>query len=181
VLLYVLFIYLSYLLSVPFGALYLLYLILIPLSGYTLIGLVVSIDSGAVRQRLTGLVPARTAGGILVALALLFILKDVADIMTALTNELPVDPVWVADFAVGAPAWLVGGLLLWRREALGYVVVPGLLLLGCMLFIGIIFVMVFPVFYSAAPIDVAGIVFMFVAGMICFIPFLLFARGIVRS
>jgi hypothetical protein len=50
-----------------------------------------------------------------------------------------------------------------------------------MLFSGLISVMVFPALYSASPIDVAGIVMMHVMGVICFIPFAFFVRGVVRS
>ena len=178
---YVLYIYVSYLIGVPFNALFLPYIALVTLSAYTLIGLVASIDREAVRQRLTGVVPARTAGGILAGLTILFIVRQVAVTVTALISQTPVDPImelplWIADLTL-SPAWLVGGFLLWRREALGYVAGAGLLLLYSLLFIGLITVMVFQGLFSASPIDVAGIVVMLVMGLICFIPFALFVRG----
>jgi hypothetical protein len=37
---------------------------------------------------------------------------------------------WVADWALGTPVHLLGGLLLWRRASLGYVAAPGLLLVS---------------------------------------------------
>lgn len=178
---YVLYIYVSYLIGVPFNALFLPYIALVTLSAYTLIGLVASIDGEAVRQRLTGVVPARTAGGILAGLTILFIVRQIAVTVTALISQTPVDPImelplWIADLTL-SPAWLVGGFLLWRREALGYVAGAGLLLLYSLLFIGLITVMVFQGLFFASPIDVAGIVVMLVMGLICFIPFALFVRG----
>ncbi len=185
VLLYVLYIYVSYAIGVPFSILFLAYVLLVPLSAYTLIGLVASIDANAVRQQLAGAVPERVAGGILFGLAILFSLMNLANVFAALANPAPghlLDfPVWFADFAVVAPAWLIGGLLLWQRKALGYVAGAGLLLLGCMMFVGVIFALVFPALYTASPVDVAGIVFVLVVGLICFVPLAPFARGIVKS
>ena len=183
-LLYVLYIHIAYAISVPFNVLFLAYVALVALSAYTTIGLVASIDAEAVRQRLAGFVPERLAGGILFGLAILFSLMSLAQIITALTSLTPdyllAYPVWIADFAVVAPAWLIGGLLLWQRKALGYVAGAGLLLVGSMLFVGIIFVMAFPAVYTASPVDLTGIIFVLVMGLICFVPFALFVRGIVK-
>ena len=184
-LLYVLYIYVSYAIGVPFGVLFLVYVALVALSAYTTIGVVASIDGAAVRQRLAGAVPARAAGGILVVLAVLFTLMNVSEIVTALPNPTSDDlltlPVWIADSAVLAPAWLIGGLLLWQRRALGYVAGAGLLLLGSLLFLGVIVTLVFPAFYDATPVDGASVVFILIMGLICFIPLALYVRGIVKS
>jgi hypothetical protein len=185
VLLYVLYIYVSYTIGVPFNVLFLAYVVLVALSAYTIIGLVASIDAAAVRQRLGGAVPERSAGGILVGLAILFTLMNLAQIVTALRSPTPdyllEFPVWIADCTVVAPAWLVGGLLLWQRKALGYVAGVGLLLLGSMLFVGVIFTLAFPAFYTASPVDVTAIVFILVTGLICFVPFALFGHGIIKA
>ncbi|HUW12114.1 MAG TPA: hypothetical protein VM537_20470, partial [Anaerolineae bacterium] len=185
-LLYVLYSYITNLIGVPFGVLFLPYLLLVTLSAYTTIGLVASIDGQAVRQWLTGVVPAKAAGGILVVLTSLFIVINVANIVTALASQTPDDAlgricVWIADFTAVIPACLVGGLLLWRREALGYVGGVGLLLQYSLLLAGAIPCMVFPALYNVSPIDVTGIVLVLVWGVMCFIPFVLFVRGIVRS
>jgi len=184
-LLYVLYIYAANAIGVPFNILFLAYLAIVALSAYTIIGLVASIDATAVRQRLDGAVPERVAGGILAGLAILFTLINLADIISALTNPTPdyllQYPVWIADCAVVAPAWLVGGVLLWQRKALGYVAGAGLLLVGSMLFVGAIFALAFPAFYTASPLDVAAIVFILAMSLICFVPLALFARGIVKS
>ena len=184
-LLYVLYIYLAYVIGVPFNVLFLAYVALVPLSAYTIIGLCASIDAEAVRQRLAGAVPARSAGGILLVVSILFILINLANVISALTSPTPDYllelPVWIADFAVLAPAWLVGGLLLWQRKTLGYGAGAGLLLLSSTMFVGPIFALVFPAFYDGSPVDVTAIVFMLVVGLICFIPFARFVRGIVKS
>jgi len=184
-LLYVLFVYIMYAIRVPFGVLFLPYLILATLSAYTTIGLVASIGGEPVRRRLAGAVPERLAGGILAALSILYGLNAIGQIVTALVGQAligtPEISHWIADLMIMCPAWLVGGFLLWRREALGYVAGAGLLLLGSTLFIGVVPIIVFEALYTASPIDVGAIVQMLVVGMVCFVPFGLFVRGIVKS
>jgi hypothetical protein len=185
-LLYLLYSYITNLVGVPFGILFLPYLLLVTLSAYTTVGLVASIDSEAVRQRLNGNVPARVAGGILIGLTILFIILNVSAVITALTSQPPGEPehpvyVLIADFTVVIPTCLVGGLLLWRRQALGHVGGAGLLLMYSLLFAGLIPVMVFPTFYDASPMPVVDIVMIFIWCIMCFILFVLFVRGITRS
>jgi len=177
---YVLYAHVPYVLGVPFNVLFLLYIALVTLSAYTLIGLVASIDGEAVRRRLTGVVPARAAGGILAGLTILFIVRQIAIAITALISQTPVATtelaLWITDLML-SPAWLVGGFLLWRREPLGYVAGTGLLLLYSMFFTGLIPIMLLQGLFSALPIDVVGIIVILVMGLICFIPFALFVRG----
>ena len=184
-LLYMLYIYIANAIGVPLGVLFLAYVAIAALSAYTLIGLVACIDAEAVRQRLAGAVPERAAGAILVVLSVLFSLMNLAYVVTALTGPAaahPLEmPVWIVDFVVLAPAWILGGILLWRREPLGYVAGAGLLLVGCMLFLGAIISLVYTALYTASQIDWAGVVIMLVASLICVAPFALYARGILRS
>lgn len=175
---YVLYVYLAYTLSVPFGVLFLPYLLLVSLSACTLIGLVASVDGEAVRQRLSGSVPARVSGGILVGLAILIIARQTALIITALTSQAQVSAgelaIWIDDFVVACPALLVVGVQLWRRRALGYVGGAGLFLAYGVLAIGLI-----PGMISASPIDVGGIIVVLVMAAVCLAPFAFFVRGAV--
>ena len=106
---------------------------------------------------------------------------QIADVVALITGHRPVDamylPPFIADFIVLGPTWLVGGILLWRRQTLGYVAGAGLLLLGGILFAGLGFVVAFPTLYVGSPIDVAGVVMMLVMAVICFVPCTLFLRG----
>jgi hypothetical protein len=166
--------------------LFLPYLILVTLSAYTLIGLVSSIDGEAVRQRLIGVVPAKTAGGILVGATILFIVLNVSSVVTALVSHPPSEPehpvyTLITDFATLIPACLVGGFLLWRRDPLGYVAGAGLLLVFSILLIGPIPIMMFQAFHDDSPIPVADILFLLVIASTYLIPFGLFVRGVARS
>jgi hypothetical protein len=181
---YVLYNYLVYLFGMPFNWAFLLYLALVTLSVYTMIGLVASIDGKAVQDRLNGAVPVKVAGGVLVGLGTLFLLRAVVVLVDALISQEPLPRVeialLIADFVI-APALVIGGVLLWRRQAPGYVAGMGLLFQTSMLFIGLIMFMLLQPLLTDAPLVPADILVVFVMGLVCFIPFALFVRGVVRS
>jgi len=181
---YVLYIYTSYL-ALPVSVLLIPHIFLIILSAYSIIGIIVSINCDAVRQRLSGVIPAKTTGGILTSIAILVIVYQIISIITVLINQTTPDNVelvqWIDDLVVGSPALLVGGYLLLRRKALGYVAGAGLLLMCSVLFIGVIPAMVFQALSADTPIDVIGILIVLISGMVCFIPFVLFVRGVAKT
>jgi hypothetical protein len=178
---YVLYMYVPYVIGVPFNVLFLPYLLLVTLSAYTLTGLVASIDGEAVRQRLAGSVPARLSAGILLGLAILIILRQTAVIVGALAGQAPVDRAelssWVADFTVAIPLLLGGGIQLWRRQPLGYVAGAGLLLGYCVLALSLIPFTALHARYTASPMDAGIIVVVPFMAALCFIPFIFFVRG----
>lgn len=182
---YIVYTYAFYVVGVPFGALFLPYLILVTASGYTIIGLVASIDGEAVRQRLTSGVPARIAGGLLVGIASLLIAWEGFAGITALVSQASIDPqtynTWVVDLAVACPALLVGGILLWRRQALGYVVGAGLLLQIGVLFVSVPVLLGLQALFAAAPLDVMTVVLLLIVGALPLILLAFFARGAARG
>ena len=176
--------YLIYVLAMPLNIAFLLCLTLVMLSVYTLIGLVASIDGRAVQQQLTGAVPQKLAGGILTGLGCLFLLWALSVIVNGLSGETAltdtVRATNMTDFII-APAWIIGGVLLWRREALGYVAGVGSLFQASMLFIGlIVFILVQPLLTTEA-FAYVDLIVVFVMGLICFVPFALFVRGVVSN
>jgi len=181
---FVLYTYTVYVLAVPLNAAFLLHLTLVTLSLYAILALAASIDGEAVRQRLAGAVPERLAGGILAALGALFFLRALAALVGAVTSRTPMAETDLALNAVDylvAPALVIGGVLLWHRKAFGYVAGLGLLFQASMLFIGLIVVLILQPFLTAAEFALVDVVVVFVLGLICFVPFALFARGVVSS
>ena len=156
---YILYVYTFYILGVPFNILFLPYVALVTLSAYTIIGLVASIDGEEVRQRLSGKVPMRTTGGMFIIIAILFMAVDMILIVTSLASRAPVNSTsyasWVTDFTIQLPALLVVGLLLWRHEAFGYVVAPGLLFQSAVLNAGFAIVLLRPPRHECAGVPVA--------------------------
>jgi hypothetical protein len=181
---YVFYTYTVTVLSMPLNWALLLHLALVTLSAYTMAGLVYVIDGAAVRRQLSGMVHERLAGAILAVLGLAFGLLAVGGLVGALVSGTPVArnelALHITD-AVCAPALVIGGGLLLRREALGYVVGLGLLFQTSMLFIGLIVLMLVQPWLTEDPLAVADVVVVALLGLICFIPFGLFLRGVARS
>jgi hypothetical protein len=188
-LLYMLYNEIGYTFSLPLSGVFPLHLALVPLCAYTVIGLVAAIDQEAVRQRLAGAVPERVVGGILAGLGFLFLGLVISTLLNAILGQTtltePVFGTQVADTII-IPSWIVGGILLWRRRALGYVAGLGLLFQGSMLFVAVIAVVLLPVvllrpLLSAVPFNLADVVVLAVMALVCFIPFGLFVRGVLAG
>jgi len=179
---YVFYTYIVYIFSMPLNIGFLLHLILVTVSGYALISLVGSIDGVIVGQRLSGCVPERGGGGVLAGLGLLFFLRVVLVLGNTLVNQTPVAAtevaLHIADFLI-TPAWVIFGVLLFRRKALGYVTGLGLLFQASMLFIGLIFVMIIQPFLTTSPFLLVDVLVILAMGMVTFVPFALFIRGVI--
>ena len=177
--------YTAYLIGTPLTIMYPLYLIIVTISIYTIIGLVASIDSESVKQRLTGHISEKSASGVLMVFGFVFGLRAIIMmVMNAASSQTPLAGpelgVLVADF-IACTAWLIGGVLLWQRQPLGYVAGMGLLFCASMLFVGVIAILLLQPIISGGPLPVIDIVVLLVMGLICFVPFVLFGRGVVRS
>jgi hypothetical protein len=168
----------------PLNWAFVLHLVLMMLCTYTLIGLVASIDGKAVQQRLSGVVPERFAGGVLAGLGSLFLLRATGVMVGALTSGTPLVEtelaVNIADFLT-TPAWVIGGILLWKRKEFGYVTGLGLLFQGSMLFIALIIFLLLQPLLTDAPFVIADVILIAVMGLICFIPFGMFVRGAIKA
>ena len=177
---FVLYNYIVYVFAMPLNVVFLLHLALVTLSLYTLIGLMAGIDGEAVQQRLAGSVPERFAGGIVAGLGLLFFLRAIAVMVGAIGSQTSIaetELALLADFLTG-PAWVIGGVLLWRRRQFGYVAGLGLLFQASMLFIGLIIFLLIQPFLTTEPFALIDVVVILILGLICFVPFALFVRGV---
>jgi hypothetical protein len=181
---YVLYNYSVYVYAMPFNVVFLMYLALVILSLYTLINLVKSIDAQAVQRRLSGAVPERLSGAVLAGLGSLFFLRVFFVLASALINQTKITETEIAllisDFLF-SPAWVICGLLLWRRKAFGYLAGLGMLFQASMLFIGLIIVLIVNPIITTVPFILLDVVVVFIMGLICFIPLALFARGVISS
>jgi hypothetical protein len=182
---YMVYTYALYLVGAPFSVLFLAYVAIVAVSGFTLIGVVASIDGEQVRQRCGGAVPARTIGAILIGLAILTLAQDASGaVITALAGGAPLDPlarhVWLADLTLEVPAMLLGGALLWRHKALGYVAGAGLLLQFGLTPTGLAAIIAFQPILTAAPLDVGIIVGLLIFSLVCFASLAFFVRGAIQ-
>lgn len=181
---YVTYNYIAYAVALPLTWQFVLYLALAGLSAWAILRLLKGIDGAAVQERIAGAVPVRFGGGVLVGLGALFFLRAGALIVGALVGGTPVQAaelaVWVADLLV-TPLWVIGGAALWQRRAFGYLVGMGLLFQASMLFVALLVYFTLQPLIAGVPFPVEDFVVILVMGLVCFVPFGLFVRGIVRQ
>jgi hypothetical protein len=180
-LMYVLYNYIAYLFSTPLSWVYLIYMVLVSACVYTLIGLFTIIDMENVSARLSGSVPEKLSGGVILVLGTFNFLRVLFMIVSALIDQSSIVTtdlsVLIADFLL-SPAWIIGGVLLLRRKALGYVSGLALLFQTSMLFIGLIAFLLLQPLLSDAPFDIFNILVVFLMGLICFVPLGMYIRKI---
>jgi hypothetical protein len=129
---YVVYAYLPYLIGAPFTPLVFAYVVVFLGAALTLIWLATAVDAGRVREELVG-APARAIGAILAVIAILAyagLTATAVDALGSSITEAAWRGHWVADWTLGTPVLLLGGVLLWRRTAFGYVLAPALLLVS---------------------------------------------------
>lgn len=178
-LLYVTYNYIAYAVAMPAAPQFVPCLLLVLLSGYTVLRLFAGVDGESVRQRLGGRVPERFAGGVLTGLGALFFLRGVGQLAQAAVTG-PELAVVIADLVI-TPLWIVGGILLWRKRPLGYVGGAGLLFQACMLFIALLVFFILQPITAGTPFPATDFTVIFAMGLVCFVPFGLFVRGILRN
>lgn len=133
-------------------------------------------------QQLVDSVPERIAGGALTVSGVTFALLAIGTIVNGIVSQTPIVEselaLQVSDFIISV-AWIIGGALLWRREPLGYVTGTGLLFRASMLlFVGLLVYFALQPILTATPFPVVDFVAVSMMGLIVFVPFGLFVRGI---
>ena len=120
----------------------------------------------------------------LAAFGTLFMLRVVAVVAGALMagEQVPVGDMAasISDFFT-SPAYIIVGVLLWRRKVLGYLGGLGLLFQASMLFIGLVAFLLLQPVLTSAPFALVDVIVVFLMGLICYVPFGLFIRGVVGS
>jgi hypothetical protein len=178
---YVLYDYGYYVLGAPFNWFFLAYIGLMTVSAYAAVVVIANTDGVAVRDRLVRTVPRRLTGGVLVGLAVLFTGLWSALTMSALASGSPADPivrtVVTMDLTVQLPALFAGGVLLWRRAPLGYVVAAGLLLQAATYLIGLSAITVLQEVLTQVPFDAVAVVPGIVVGVVSLALLASFVRG----
>jgi hypothetical protein len=180
-LLYGLYNYAAYVFGRPLDWLTFIHLALVLLSAYIVFDLLNNMDQKAIQAQITGAVPQKTAGWVLVGFGVVFLFRAISMIAEASANQvtLPISDmgVLIADTLLSLLLIAGGGLLL-RRMPLGYASGLGLLFATSMLFIGLILFLLLQPVLTDAPFVLADVVVIAIMGLVCFIPFALFVRGV---
>jgi len=179
-LLYLLYHDLVYLFGMPRSAMFLLHLVLAGLNLYAMISLFANIDGRKVQQLLTGVVAEKVGGGVLAGFGVLFFTGTAYILISAFFKRITVPrpelALRVTDLLI-SPAWIIGGVLLWRRRALGYVTGLGLLFQASTLFVGLIVLLVLRPFIAGSEFPFVDLLVIVAMSLLCFVPFGLFVRG----
>ncbi len=179
----VIYVYMHYLIGAPFSMLFVVYALVIAASAYALVGTVVTVDVQSLPARLDG-VPVRVVGGMLVALALVTVGQDAsgaASVSLAGADEVGAHRVWGADFAVAVPAMLLGGVLLWRREPLGFFACPGLLLSFAAFSTEIAAMLLFQPQLAGRPTDLGTAIGLLFFAVLALVPLAIVIRSVTRG
>ena len=151
---------------------------------FAIVRLLSRVDASAVSATLAGSVPERLGGGILIGLGALFFIRAIAQVVLILSGQLAPEGATGATLAadlVTTPVWVVGGILLWRKRPLGHLSGLGLLFQASMLFIGLLIYFILQPILNPVPFPLSDFLVILVMGLVCFIPFGLFVRGVVST
>ncbi len=183
-LLYILYNTLVYVFAMPLGWMTVIYATLALLSALTPVVLIARVNREAVRQQFAGAVPARIPGGALVGFGALFLLRGAGLVANTLSGQavlLPTESALLVADTVFSVVWIVGGVLLWRRQALGYVLGAGLLFQASALFVGLILVLLLRPLLTPVPFVLADVIVIAGMTLIFLVPFALFTRGVLAK
>lgn len=176
--------YLAYIIALPFDWRFPIHAIMLVLSVAANIGVVRAIDAEAVKRRLEGKVREKLTGGILMGFGALFLIRALVTVVgaPAAGSVLPISDlaVNISDIAI-SPAMIIGGVQLWRRKAFGYASGLGLLYMASMLFIALIAFFILQPVVSSASFKAMDTLVILIMGMVCFLPFALYTRAVIRN
>lgn len=131
---YLAYAYVPYLVGAPFTPMLLVDVAAFLAAAYALTSLATGIDGTALRDRFRG-APARTVGAILTVIGVLAYAGLAVTAIGAFADsatEAAWRGHWVADWVLGTPVLVIGGILLWSRRPFGYAAGPGLLLVSAL-------------------------------------------------
>jgi hypothetical protein len=175
--------YTAYVFGTPISWISLLYFTILVISVYVLIGLFVSIDGEQVRNNLSGLVFEKLSGWILVIFGFFILLRFYCVFANSFFNQeiisVSESSTAIADFFL-CPTWIICGILLIKKKALGYVGAAGLLFKLCMLFIGLLAYFIITPMLTEASFKTVDFIVIFILTIIFNIPFVLFVKGILK-
>jgi hypothetical protein len=180
-LLYVVYNYLAYAFGNPFGWLTVFSLVLVSISTLATINLVGSIDAEKVKDQIVEKAPRRFAGVVMIIFGAFFIVRVAGIITGAVTGSTPLPlseiGLAVADVTLSI-LWVIGGILLLRRQPLGYLSGLGLMFAASALFIGLLVFFILQPLITDVPFALVDFVVVLLMSLVCFVPFGLYVRSI---
>ena len=172
--------YIAYASAHPMTLQFVLYVAIVGFTAWAIIRLIRRIDLPAIKDQLAGAVPVRLTAGVLIILGSLFSLRAGNIIIKAFAAGKMLPPTEFADL-ISSTIWIIGGVILWQKKALGYVVGAGLILQASLLFVGLLIYFILQPIVANIPFPLEDFIVIFFMGWVCYIPFGLFVRGIITQ
>ncbi|MCY3410715.1 MAG: hypothetical protein INQ03_03665 [Candidatus Heimdallarchaeota archaeon] len=169
-LLYTVYIYSIYFIGTTGGIIRILYLFLITISIYSLIFYITQCNFESIVSKMEG-VNHRLISLLLISIAGIFMLRQIVVMFSPQDVDIVLNGQLFGDFVVFGASMLLGGYLLWKQNALGYIASTGLLLFCCISFLALVPFMIIQASMNDMPVDWGGIIFVLFFGMIAFVPF----------
>lgn len=137
-----------YAFAVHFNSLFLVYTVALGLSFYAIVNIVVSFSREDVKSWFSSRAPVRTAGLFATLIGVAFYGLWLSELLPALAAQvtpksaldagLITNPVQVLDVGIVLPAFMLGGIALFRRRPLGYWLAPVMLTFGVLMDLALI-------------------------------------------
>jgi len=183
-LLYVVYNYLAYTFGNPLSWLTFVSLALVVIGTLAIINLMGCIEAETVKEHLVNTAPRRFAGGVMVVFGVFFIFRIAGVVFGAISEQIPL-PITEIGLAVAdvtlSLLFIIGGILLLRRQALGFVSGLGLLFAASTLFIGLLIYFILQPFVADVNFAWVDFLVVLVMSLICFVPFGLYVRALRAS
>lgn len=131
---YLVYAYVPYLVGASYTPLVFVYVLVFLASAYGLAAVMLALDGEKVWERFASS-HARAVGGILTVIGILAYAGLVVTALGAFGNpatEAAWRGHWVADWVLGTPVLLLGGIMLWAHLPFGFAAAPGLLLVSAL-------------------------------------------------
>lgn len=180
-LLFVLYNYLIYLLSLSFSFLYILYLLIFLLSGIVLYKLLKDMDIMTIKGSISEVISNRWLSALLILFGMMFLFRAGIKIGNhfigkafLLNTEIALN---IADI-VFSLIWISCGIALLRRKPLGYVSSLGLLFQLCMLFVGLILVLIIQPIIMGELLPFVDLIVLAIMSLIVNVPFYILMKAL---
>ncbi len=171
---------LAYLVGMPPQGLSAVYLAILALSGVSFFLVLRDLDRTNLKELLSGRVPVRLSGSLLVVLGGIFLVRTIVLLFPVLNGETSLAAaelgVLIADGMISG-VWLYGGILLLGRKPLGFAAGPGLMFATCILFISIILLVLVQSLLFEVPLNSGAVIVLVVMAAVFLTPAVLFLRG----
>ncbi len=172
--------YIAYASSRPMTLQFVLYVVLVGFTAWAIIRLIRRINLFEIKEQLADAIPVRLTAGVLILLGLLFLLRAGDILIKAFAAGTMLPPTECADL-LSSTIWIIGGVILWQKKAVGYVVGAGLILQASLLFVGLLIYFILQPIIANIPFPLEDFMVIFFMGWVCYIPLGLFLKGIITQ